>query len=252
MGKTLAVWFFGGFFLLSMGNFLLSGSLSGGSTAFAESGGCGAYTAPGVWKRFDCYNLAAIGRTTNHDPFTPSWWLIGGYWQWGLKGPSPSQWHDTNTRHFAHGPTGPKKYQANSGKISGWDQTDAPDGAWSDSHKTGNDPCPAGFRIPTIKQWGGVFENNKLQKVGTWSDPLDSDPTNYRSALFLGDNLMLPAAGGRYRYSGALFGRGYFGHYWSSSENSSNDAWGLGFYSRVANTNSSLRRYGFSVRCVAE
>jgi hypothetical protein len=50
---------------------------------------CGAYVTPGVWKEFDCYNLAAIGKTTNDYPFTPSWRLIGGYWQWGRKGPDP-------------------------------------------------------------------------------------------------------------------------------------------------------------------
>lgn len=54
---------------------------------------CGAYVAPGVWKEFECYNLAAIGKTTGDDPFTPSWRLIGGYWQWGRKGPDSSQWY---------------------------------------------------------------------------------------------------------------------------------------------------------------
>jgi hypothetical protein len=81
---------------------------------------CGAYVAPGVWKEFDCYNLAAVGKTTNDDPFTPSWRLIGGYWQWGRKGPDPSQWHDTNTEHFAHGPTGPGETEANDSSISNW------------------------------------------------------------------------------------------------------------------------------------
>jgi hypothetical protein len=77
------------------------------------SGQCRVYVAPDVWKEFDCYNLAAIGKNTNDDPFTPSWRLIKGYWQWGRKGPDPSQWYDTNTEHFAHGPTGPGDSEAN-------------------------------------------------------------------------------------------------------------------------------------------
>ena len=50
-------------------------SIGGGAEVVGE---CGAYIAPGVWKEFDCYNLAAIGKTTGDDPFTPSWRLIGG------------------------------------------------------------------------------------------------------------------------------------------------------------------------------
>jgi uncharacterized protein (TIGR02145 family) len=206
---------------------------------------CGAYVAPGVWKEFDCYNLAAIGKTTNDVPFTPSWRLIGGYWQWGRKGPDPSQWYDTNTSNFAHGPTGPGVQEANDGDITGWDQTYVPDGSWSDSEKTTNDPCPAGYRIPTKSQWDGVLGNNIQRTVGTW----DSDNTNYSSARFFGDDLMLPAAGNRYNNSGTLYYRGYYGYYWSSS---SNYAWYLHFNSWYAATKSFYRRSGFSVRYVAE
>jgi hypothetical protein len=78
---------------------------------------CGAYIAPGVWKEFDCYNLGAIGKDLGHHPFTPSWSLIGGYWQWGRKGPDSGFWHTANTSYFAHGPTGPGSAEANSGGI---------------------------------------------------------------------------------------------------------------------------------------
>jgi len=206
---------------------------------------CGAFVAPGVWKEFDCYNLAAIGKTTNDDPFTPSWRLIGGYWQWGRKGPSSSQWYDTNTEHFAHGPTGPGLSEANDDSISGWDGSDAPDGAWSDNAKTANDPCSAGFRVPTKSQWEGVLDNNSQRKGGTW----DKDPTNYSSARFFGDDLMLPVPGYRGASNGTLGSRGYDGYYWSSSELANNKAWHL---LNAFMDNRSSRRHGFSVRCVAE
>ncbi|MCF8076868.1 MAG: fibrobacter succinogenes major paralogous domain-containing protein [Desulfotignum sp.] len=212
---------------------------------------CGAYVAPGVWKEFDCYNLAAVGKTTGVDPFTPSWELIGGYWPWGRKGADSSQWYDTNTKNFAHGPTGPGSSEANDGFISGWDSSDAPDGAWSDASKTANDPCLAGYRVPTKTQWDGVRNNNTQSTVGTWSSSY-SDHTNYSAARFFGDDLMLPAAGNRNYSSGALHRRGYYGLYWSSSDGSSSGAWGLNFTSGNAGTNFDNRRFGFSVRCVAE
>lgn len=90
MKRSLTVRFLSVVFLLSICIFLWSGSPSGDSVAFADST-CGAYVAPGVWKEFDCYNLAAIGKATGVDPFTPSWGLIGGYRLWGRKGPDSSQ-----------------------------------------------------------------------------------------------------------------------------------------------------------------
>jgi uncharacterized protein (TIGR02145 family) len=218
-----------------------------GSDLAVSDSTCGAYVAPGVWKEFDCYNLAAIGKTTSDDPFTPSWSLIGGYWQWGRKGPDSSQWYDTNTANFAHGPTGSGTDEANSDSISSWDENEAPDGAWSDDSKTANDPCPAGYRVPTQSQWDGVTDNNIQSTVGTW----DSDDTNYSSARLFGNDLMLPAAGRRSYSSGMLFDRGNLGHYWSSTQYSIYGRY-LYFNSSNVYAYSNRRRLGYSVRCIAE
>ena len=214
------------------------------------SGECGAYIAPGVWKEFDCYNLAAIGKTTGDDPFTPSWRLIGGYWQWGRKGPDESKWYDTNTSNFAHGPTDSDETDANDDEIDGWDDSYANNDAWSDDEKASNDPCPSGYRMPTEAQWGGVIENNTQSTVGTWL----SDSTNYSSGLFFNDDLMLPAAGRRSYDSGTLIYRGDYGSYWSSTEilGTSSSAWRLYFTSSYVGTSTTHRRSGYSVRCIAE
>ena len=151
---------------------------------------CGAYVAPGVWKEFDCYNLAAIGKTTGDDPFTPSWRLIGGYWQWGRKGPDESQ-------------------------------------------------------------WDGVINNNTQRDVGTWAESI----TNYSTASFFGDALMLPAAGYRYFRGGTEHLRGSIGSYWTSVS-PLNDGGFYGFildiYGGSARTSYVSRRDGRSVRCVSE
>ncbi len=218
----------------------------GALTAAAAKKRCGAYVAPGEWKAFLCHNLGSAN--TEADPFTPSWEIIGGYWQWGRKGPARSFWRNTNTAHFAHGPTGPRKNQANTDPIPGWSNEKAVDGAWADGYKTSKDPCPTGYRVPTRSDWEGVLEHNEQRTVGTW----DADAANYSSGRFFGSALMLPAAGNRNSYDGALFDRGYNGNYWSSAEDGSGYAWYLNFRSGNASTRSYYRTYGRSVRCAAE
>ncbi len=105
--------------------------------------------------------------------------------------------------------------------------------------------------MPTISQWDGVRNNNSQSTVGSWSGSV----TNYSSARFFGNGLMLPAAGGRDFYSsGALNTRGYTGRYWSSTQDSSSsdNAWYLRFSSSRATMYNPDRIYGYSVRCVAE
>ncbi|MEY3368427.1 MAG: hypothetical protein RI973_1582, partial [Bacteroidota bacterium] len=130
--------------------------LGGGSTTPPPPppSACRAKVNATDYKDFLCYNLGAAN--TSADPFTPSWEIIGGYWQWGRKGPDSTQWLNTNTSNFAHGPTGSGVGEANALAIGGWDLIAAANGAWSDTSKTADDPCPQGFRVPTKAQWAGV------------------------------------------------------------------------------------------------
>jgi uncharacterized protein (TIGR02145 family) len=244
--------------------YTISGTPSGAGTAsFALNIGGQSCTleltvavpAPSCWAKvsatdtlfFMCHNLASAN--TSADPFTPSWEINGGYWQWGRKGPDASLWLNTNTTEFAHGPTGPGAGETNEAVISGWNQTWAPNGAWSDSLKTANDPCPAGYRLPTKAQWDGVLANNTQNLVGTnWA----VGATNYSTGRSFGSSLMLPAAGYRNDVVGLLFNRGYVSYYWSSTENGASSGWSLFFSSVVSNTIQYSRKHGYSVRCAAE
>jgi uncharacterized protein (TIGR02145 family) len=188
-----------------------------------------------TYRNFMCHNLGAAN--TNADPFTPSWEINGGYWQWG------------RLSQAAAGPVGPYAGETNEAAVAGWNAANAPNSSWSDASKTVNDPCPAGYRIPTKAQWDAVITNNTLTNLGSW--PISS--TNYSSGKKIGTELMLPAVGYRYSGNGALYGRGDSGHYCSSTENGASNGWHLYFHNGGAETyGNDLRSFGFSVRCIAE
>jgi uncharacterized protein (TIGR02145 family) len=193
---------------------------------------CGANIAPGVYKEFMCYNL---GADTSLDPFTPAAGLHGAKYQWGNVVPVLTQAQD----------------QANSGPITGWNSTPVPDGSWSDTSKTANDPCPAGYRVPTSAQWQGVIDNNVLTMVGTFSTV-----PSYTSAMKFGSDLMLPFTDIRNSFDGAASnGQGGWGRYWSSSY--STGARNLTFINTPNNTPNAFMSnlattHGLSIRCISE
>jgi uncharacterized protein (TIGR02145 family) len=203
--------------------------------------------AAGEWKAFKCHNL---GADESADPFTASWKLNGDYYQWG------------RATVAANGPTGPDSLNANNGSITGWSTTAAANGAWVDSIKTANDPCPAGFRVPTKAQWEAVINSslNPTVSYGTgWSTTMNAH-TNYAAGLRIGSGtsgLFLPAAGTRSNTNGSLSNRNVLGYYWSSTEVNS-DAGYLyfrqagGLIQQPIATGSIVRTRGFSVRCIAE
>ena len=192
---------------------------------------CGAYIAPGVWKKFMCRNL---GANPYSDPFTPSADLNGDYYQWGSKDPAGTRDAIIGTwSNFA---------------PAGWygDNSTATDA----KVKSAYDPCPAGYRVPTHAEWVGVFANNTRTNMPT--PPWSSGDNSWTGSMF-GDKLFLSAAGIRDNSDGTLLDyRGLNGYYWSSRMSATMVAYCTNFFGTGQNMSSDLRTGGLSIRCIAE
>jgi uncharacterized protein (TIGR02145 family) len=174
-----------------------------------------------------------LGADTSLDAHTPVKGLNGDYYQWGKNAPDAD-------------------VDALIGSTWGDQGGTTANGNWTPGAKGLQDPCPAGYRVPSSAEWTAVNTNNTVSRTGTF----DANTTEFGSALHYGPNsstklLTLPAAGYR-STSGALGLRGTAGLYWSSTENVSSAYYFYFYISGVSPAASNSRPMGFSVRCIAE
>ncbi len=150
-------------------------------------------------------------------------------------------------------------YQWN--RRTGWSSADpvasSPAGAtWDAAVPTGdtwdavNDPCPAGWRMPTEEEYAilcdaaNVFNEWTTENSANGRRFTDNTSENY---------IFLPAAGSRNYQSGALTNVGSNGNYWSSISFLSTNSYYLNFSGTyIYSDGATNRAFGYSVRCVAE
>jgi uncharacterized protein (TIGR02145 family) len=156
------------------------------------------------------------------------------------------QW-DRNTGWSATEPM--KAYGVDGREIAGaqWDNSDETGISWSAE----NNPCPPGWRPPSLQEIGTFWNPNHLSYEwveATATTPAGMKFTNANGTLFL------PAAGKRNKDTGALESSGAEGYYWSSEESNKQDhrgAFFLAFDSSSAQGRGDITRAtGYSVRCL--
>lgn len=198
--------------------------------------GCGAYTtSKSIWKEFMCHNL---GADTSVDPFTMNdKRLHGDVYQYGQSQPS---WY------------GPNAATPDTKNSSVWfSSTNLSSKLWNAS-KNANDPCPTGYRVPSIAELTGLAANNTVTNMGTWATNTLCT-TCFGGGKKIGDYLFLPASGSM--YNGGIEFRGVYGRYWSHSMNGNLGKF-LDFSQSKFESGQSdkglSRAYGFAVRCIKE
>jgi uncharacterized protein (TIGR02145 family) len=126
-----------------------------------------------------------------------------------------------------------------------------------DAESNGNrNICPTGWHVPSEAEWttlttylGGLsVAGGKMKETGTshWSAP-NTGATNASGFTAL--------PGGYRGYTSGDFGNiGSFGHWWSSTQADAALAWGEGLFTldNPADHSTSVKKNGFSIRCVKD
>jgi uncharacterized protein (TIGR02145 family) len=242
---------------------------------------CGATTIYGGWQTFMCHNL---GADESSDPFT---WATGnpdgsggtlGYlYQWGRNADGHQLRNSTavtatiTAATYNNAEVGTYPLFFTSDEVANVNNKDwITDGGqdiatvkyrWGSSTNSNsattpkgiNDPCPAGWKVPSQYQWASISVGGTGQGAypATWTA---TGTSGTDGGVMIGNALYLPAAGYRGR-NGGLRDVGNEGHYWSSTWRIVNSSYHMHF---KTSNNTMQSAYttdpadGSSVRCVPE
>ena len=157
----------------------------------------------------------------------------------------PEEWKNLETGAWCYYNNDPENGKS-FGKLYNWYAVNDPRGL-----------APKGWKIPSDEEWtilidnlGGIFvAGTKMKNTSGWADGTNGNKGNSTSESgFSG----LP--GGNRDYDGTFFSIGNNGYWWSSTEDSTNNAWtrNLDYYNGDAGRNDYNKAVGFSVRCLRD
>jgi len=262
-------------------------------TLYIQDCSCGAYvkTVGGGSLTFMCYNLGAADTVKSMSPAQQAAYInpveeYGDLYQWGRS----KDGHQM--RNSANYPTNNTISEA--GAVSGSDldgngqvaftsaayrkfikTNDATtfndwripqvDTLWyNNGKKTVNDPCPTGWRVPTVAEFQSIVNGNDDQvTVNGNYNSVSGNRWQILSYSFVpgylvtplssssSPTLFFPFSGSRGSGSGAMSSVGTMGYYWSSSVTDMN-AYSFFLTSGGISVSDYRRALGFSVRCVED
>jgi len=167
-------------------------------------------------------NVAAPGT------FAADFHSFGMYYQWNKK----TAWSTENPLTNTDGGTT-------------WNTTPSTENSWAKA----NDPCPAGWRVPTRNEINTLLDTVKVRKDWT---KVNNVKGWMQTDKISGKSLFLPAAGKRLYNNGMLDLVGTNGFYWSSVRRNSEDIYYLYFSSFGIIEYSCTGIFAHSIRCVKE
>ena len=201
----------------------------------------------------------------------------GKLYQWGRKygqgydgdffdmNGSVTYYSDASAPEMEAGPVDSATGQSEEGKNKFYYSSDKPndwcalkdDGLWNSGTeesplKTEYDPCPDGWRVPTVAELDELSGNHSswITDENGQSGFCFSGPNVYSETV---PRVFFPASGFRFSNGMVAYGRGTIGHYWSSAVTHNYNSSFLYFMNNDVDVNvGSSRATGHSVRCVQD